>query len=100
IRDFHVTGVQTCALPIYHSWWAYTIFALLAVNLAAVMVDRLPWKRRHFSFLMAHIGILMLLGGSLLTRNLGIDGIMRLGISETRSEERRVGKEGRCRWRR
>lgn len=68
---------------VYHSWWAYTIFALLAVNLAAVMVDRLPWKRRHFSFLMAHIGILMLLGGSLLTRNLGIDGIMRLGISET-----------------
>src|SRR5690606_40384937 len=24
IRDFHVTGVQTCALPISCTWWATT----------------------------------------------------------------------------
>src|SRR5207302_6321281 len=30
IRDFHVTGVQTCALPIYASIWK--IFSALAVD--------------------------------------------------------------------
>ena len=68
---------------VYHSWWSYTIFAVLAINLTAVIVDRYPWKRRHLSFLFAHVGILMLLGGSLVTRYTGIDGVMRLGISET-----------------
>src|SRR5690606_40142196 len=27
IRDFHVTGVQTCALPILMNWGAYTELA-------------------------------------------------------------------------
>lgn len=68
---------------VYHSWWSYLIFAVLSVNLIAVMVDRIPWRKRHLSFLLAHIGILVILGGSLVTRYYGIDGVMRIAVGQS-----------------
>lgn len=68
---------------VYHSWWSYGIFALLAVNLIAVMMDRWPWRKHHMPFLLAHIGIIILLAGSLITKYFGIDGSMRVGVGET-----------------
>ncbi len=73
---------RTAQTLVYHSWWSYTILGLLCVNLIAVMVDRWPWKPRHSGFLMAHIGIIVLLLGSLLTRYYGIDGSIRFAIGE------------------
>src|SRR5690606_39546916 len=81
IRDFHVTGVQTCALPIY-----------------ALMPDD-----RRFSYCMgilfiratkeaAHVG--RLTWGGLQ----GCSGLSIHDIVKIRSEERRVGKECRSRW--
>src|SRR5690606_40059569 len=58
IRDFHVTGVQTCALPIS----LRTLYGALLANAA---------KRGDFNTL--------------------------LSLKSGRSEERRVGKEWRCR---
>src|SRR5690625_7035204 len=68
IRDGHVTGVQTCALPIS------------------------PDRRQ--------------LGGLILIGDAAIEGIQKpprgfnhvQNLAATRSEERRVGKEWRCRW--
>lgn len=68
---------------VYHSWWAYTIFLLLTVNLIAVIVDRYPWKRHHVGFISAHVGIIILIAGSLLTRYYGIDGSMAFNINES-----------------
>src|SRR5690606_39381172 len=68
IRDFHVTGVQTCALPIYfdhtlydgdsgshlfawlirRSWWR-TALALLAAPVFGPMVAFLPTRRYGIS---------------------------------------------------
>src|SRR5690606_40051855 len=84
IRDFHVTGVQTCALPIfrvrprksaraYASVWTEAGSPLLVHTLA--QRDRL---REHF-------------GDSVL-----VEAAMRYG-NPSRSEERRVGKEGSAR---
>ncbi len=67
---------------VYDTVWMYGIMGFLAINLIAVMVDRLPWKRRHISFIFAHIGILMILAGSVLTMQYGLDGSMRVGIGE------------------
>src|SRR5688500_20353952 len=71
IRDYKVTGVQTCALPIY------------AEGAAAVAGPRGARKRdgivRHL------VGI----------ANLDAVGDLHLGHAGERSEERRVGKEGR-----
>src|SRR5262249_58073755 len=72
IRDWSVTGVQTCALPISDT----------AIDIAGLLADRLlrvtPSKARQ---------ILELLPELYAER-----------LAETRSEERRVGKECRYRW--
>ena len=71
---------------VYHSWISYSVFFLLAVNLIAVMVNRWPWKKKHIGFLSAHIGIIILMLGSLMTRYLGIDGSMALKTGSTKDQ--------------
>lgn len=56
---------------------------LLAINLIAVMVDRWPWKRKHTPFLCAHVGILIILLGSIITMKYGLDGSMRIEIGRS-----------------
>lgn len=67
---------------VYDTWYMYSILGLLVLNLLAVMVDRWPWKKRHAAFVLAHIGIIIILGGGLLTMKFGLDGSMRVGIGE------------------
>src|SRR5690606_40283566 len=84
IRDFHVTGVQTCALPI---WW---LGIGVSFSFICGELQRAPrWMQRC-----------------------GLEWLHRLmqeptrlarrylvhGIPFARSEERRVGKEWRSRW--
>lgn len=66
---------------IYHSFWMWMVMALLAVNITAVMFDRWPWKKHHTAFVLAHIGILILLFGSVITYVFGIDGTMVFEIN-------------------
>ncbi len=61
---------------VYYSVWMVGAQVLLAVNLIAVMVDRLPWKERHIPFLLAHVGIILVLLGSVVTYFYGVDGVM------------------------
>src|SRR5690606_39785523 len=86
IRDFHVTGVQTCALPIYRLR-VYEDFAAVARDLVARGITT-P----------SLLGVQGGSNGGLLT------GVMLTRYPElvgaVRSEERRVGKGGRTgrRW--
>src|SRR5256885_5505309 len=81
IRDYKVTGVQTCALPIYvrfyHAMYQTMMFGM---NLA---------------FVSNNIG-LMWVAVEIAT----LTTVLMVGIYRTpaRSEERRVGKECRSRW--
>lgn len=68
---------------IYHSFWMWLVLGLLAVNITAVMIDRWPWKKHHVSFILAHIGILLLLAGSVQTYVSGVDGSMVFEIGAT-----------------
>src|SRR5690606_40807983 len=75
IRDFHVTGVQTCALPIFIiEWDSFSIG-----RRARVVFDQAHGRQAV---------ALNRVTGSAVSR---IDGML------LRSEERRVGKEGRSR---
>ncbi|GIL17818.1 MAG: hypothetical protein BroJett040_15690 [Oligoflexia bacterium] len=65
---------------VYKTFWMYAVMGMLAINLTAVMVDRWPWKPRHVPFLLAHIGILILLLGSLITQRFGLDGNMVIKV--------------------
>src|SRR5690606_40892733 len=82
IRDFHVTGVQTCALPIY--------LHVLTVDLAAGHLEGAGDLRvgrvqvRRWRQLLRH-------------RSRGRQ-LVRGPQLQHRSEERRVGKEWRSRW--
>src|SRR5262249_57217990 len=90
IRDWSVTGVQTCALPIY------------------VSVDALDSERPVIRFV--HAGQAEELRCDFIAGCDGFHGISRPSIPQNRmtlyervypfgrSEERRVGKECRARW--
>ncbi len=70
---------------VYHSWYSYLIFLILTINLTAVIFDRYPWKKRHIGFISAHVGIIILILGSVYTRYFGIDGSMAFNINESRN---------------
>ncbi len=63
---------------IYQAFWFQGLLFALGVNIFCVAMSRYPWKKRHFSFLVAHLGILTLLVGSWMTDRFGIDGNLRL----------------------
>ncbi|MBX3022424.1 MAG: cytochrome c biogenesis protein ResB [Bdellovibrionales bacterium] len=70
---------------VYHSPWMYAVLGLLIIQLVAVMIDRWPWKQHHAGFVLAHIGIIILLIGSWVTQRYGIDGSIAFGIGEARN---------------
>src|SRR5207302_7048951 len=82
IRDFHVTGVQTCALPIFSS---------------TSDVFDVPCSRSARG--LAPSGLLLSLANShSLLFNAVVQPRARQPSNPPRSEERRVGKECRSRW--
>lgn len=74
---------QVAQKLIYKSIYMYIVMGALVINLTAVMIDRWPWKRHHMAFVLAHIGIIVLLAGSVITQKLGIDGTMAFGMGES-----------------
>src|SRR5256885_8839497 len=84
IRDYKVTGVQTCALPIFGSCVNAIRSAVSTVAAFGVSVIAQPSNARvpSSTTLVSH----------------GLTARPRRGSSRIRSEERRVGKECRSRW--
>ena len=72
-RDYGNRAVQ---FGIYGSWWFAALMALLGVNVLCAALIRYPWKRYQTGFVVTHAGILVLLGGCLLSRISGIDAQM------------------------
>ncbi len=70
---------------IYRTNWFYGLLFLLGLNIFCVAVSRFPWKFRHVPFLLAHLGILILLLGSWITYKVGIDGSLRISEGEAAS---------------
>src|SRR5690606_40706656 len=94
IRDFHVTGVQTCALPISNS------------HLLRVLSLRLPSAQGISEFAIGTLGAGVGAqhvegrgrGGDLTVQLLDGCFVLLYPYRQPRSEERRVGKECRSRW--
>src|SRR2546429_2525438 len=85
IRDVAVTGVQTCALPIYGHIVFYTGRTLGA------LLERCGFK----VVAQRRVGRTLTLGR--LLWNIGVMSKSKT-VQQMRSEERRVGKECRSRW--
>src|SRR5690606_40030758 len=98
--DFHVTGVQTCALPI---WIRYAVLYPLIIVTSLIGAYSVKnsmlsvWIVIAFGF----VGYAMKrlnLPVAPLVLGLVIGPLFETALVQTRSEERRVGKEWNCRW--
>src|SRR5690606_40696491 len=96
IRDFHVTGVQTCALPI-----------LLNIVTGDVRTGELLTTDKRVDMVSFtgsdKVGSLIMAQGAPTLKKMhlelgGKSALIIRGDADLRLEERRVGKEGRSRW--
>lgn len=76
-------NTMTAQKLVYHSWYMYGIQGFLCFILMMVMIDRWPWKKHQVGFVMAHVGLITLLYGSMMTKLWGIDGTLSFGIGQT-----------------
>src|SRR5690606_40840990 len=88
IRDFHVTGVQTCALPILGDGEALILRNHGLVTVGRTIGEAFNWM--HRLELSARSQLAAMATGAQLVQ-------VPKAVVE-RSEERRVGKERRARW--
>ncbi len=76
---------------VYQSWWFQSLLGFLAVNLAVVACSRWPWQRKHTPFLLAHLGIILILVGGIIGGRFGIEG--QLIIPEGESQRMLVAPQ-------
>jgi hypothetical protein len=76
-------GTAAVQRDVYRTEWFAAILALLGLNIFCSMMKRFPWKSHHTGFVMAHVGILLLLFGSVVSLHFGLDGNMALYEGET-----------------
>src|SRR5207302_6332721 len=91
IRDFHVTGVQTCALPIYvgcAKGFMLHDLALLIPGITVQGIDISPYAIEHaVADMKSHVQVADAKALPFSDKSFDVE-----------IEERRVGKECRCRW--
>ena len=76
-------GTPAVQRDIYGTPWFACLLGLLGVNLLASMLGRWPWSKHHVGFVAAHVGILLVLVGSLVSLYRGLDSSMALYEGET-----------------
>ncbi|HUU83547.1 MAG TPA: cytochrome c biogenesis protein ResB [Phycisphaerae bacterium] len=67
----------------YQSWWFESLLALLAVNVLSAVLLRSPFGKRQIGFALTHIGILVTLGGAVVTKQWAVNG--QVGLAEQQS---------------
>lgn len=71
-------GTAAAQRVFYQTRWFTALLSLLAVNILFSMLKRYPWSRHQAGFVMAHVGIVLLLVGSLISLHRGLDGTVAL----------------------
>lgn len=78
-----VRGREYAQWYVYGSGWFLALLGLLAANVAAAMAVRWPWQRRQAGFLIAHLGLLVLLAGAMQTLLGGVEGQLILAEGQS-----------------
>jgi hypothetical protein len=76
-------GTPAVQRDIYQTPWFAGLLGLLGANVLGAMVTRWPWSKHQVGFLVAHVGILLVLVGSVVSLYLGLDSSMALYEGET-----------------
>jgi hypothetical protein len=85
-------GTPAVQRDIYQTPWFAFLLALLGLNVFSVMVSRWPWSKHQIGFLIAHVGILSILVGSVISLYRGLDSNMVLAEGETTDRVRLLEK--------
>src|SRR3989338_1742247 len=67
-------GTAAVQRVVYRAWWFQALLGFLAINLAIAAWQRYPWKRQHAPFVLAHLGIILILLGGIIGGRFGIEG--------------------------
>ncbi len=67
-------GMRGAHLMVYGQAWFHGVLVLLGINVFCAALSRWPWKRNQIGFVITHAGILILLLGSWVTKQYGVDG--------------------------
>src|SRR5690606_40209792 len=96
--DFHVTGVQTCALPIYP--YLTLVPAIPLGFIVGALMQKLVLTRvidaKPETMMLATLGISLVIANLLLLTFGGEPKSVNVAYAASRSEERRVGRERSC----
>ena len=76
-------GTPAVQRDVYQTAWFAGLLVFLGLNLAASMMLRFPWKAHQSGFVMAHLGVLLILLGSLVSLHFGLDASLALYEGET-----------------
>jgi hypothetical protein len=69
---------KTAHYLVYGAWWFALLLLLLGMNILFAAVKKWPWKRHQTGFLVTHVGLLLLVGGGLVSNLTGFHGLMHL----------------------
>lgn len=73
-------GTDEALAVFYTARWFEAILALIAVNALTSVITRYPFSKRQIGFVLTHLGLLVTLGGAVVTAQFGING--QIGIFE------------------
>ncbi len=79
-------GSHAARTLVYQSAWFQLAFFLMAVNLIAAVLKRMPLRRSQAPFVVTHGAIVLLLAGAWVSRTFGVEG--RMAIREGERDNR------------
>jgi ResB-like family len=78
-------GAAVARVHVYQSIWFRGLLTLLAINVMASALIRYPWTWQQAGFVITHIGIEILLAGSLIGSRFGFDAQVHLALGQSAS---------------
>ncbi len=85
-------GTAAVQEAIYGTPWFAGLMAVLGINVFLAMMAKYPWNRFQGGFVAAHIGIVLLLVGSLVSLRYGLDASLQLQEGERSDRVAAVGR--------
>lgn len=79
-------GMRGSQILVYQRWWFAGVLLLLGINVLCAALIRYPWKLRQTGFVVTHLGIIVILVGSFVTQQFGMDGNMPIPEKKQSSE--------------
>ena len=71
-------GAAATRFGIYGTDWFTALGAVMAANILCALVVRLPWRKQQTGFVLAHVGLLVILAGCYISRTRGLEATVAM----------------------